>query len=66
MQMTIQRLQNIIDMAKGFKELDSSLSDTIEFELLKEKDTHLGSDTVRVLQKSAYGECNGKYLFMTP
>lgn len=60
MKMTIQRLGNIINMAKGFKELDSSLSDTIEFELLKEKDTFLGSDTIRVHQKSVYSECINK------
>lgn len=62
MKMTIQYLENIVNMAKGFKELDSSLSDTIEFDLLKEKDTFLGSDTIKVHQKSAYSECNGKNL----
>lgn len=65
-QLHINKLKAIIEMAEGFKQLDDSLSETITFELLSETDTWLGTDRVRVHQKSWYSECDGKYLINTP
>ena len=60
---SIGDLEAIIEEAKMLKKIDSSRSDTLEFELLEECDTHLGSDKVRVWVKSNYSECVGDIIY---
>ena len=63
LQINIEKLQNIIDAAKAAMKKDSSLSNILQIEVTKENDTHLGSDTVGVILKSNYAECNGEPIF---
>jgi hypothetical protein len=63
MQLSIQKLERLIEKAKAQIELDSSLSDVLEFDVCGEADTHLGDDHVAVWIKSGYAECNGKQIY---
>lgn len=56
---SIKDLELIIELAKRAKSTDSSLSETVELSLIKESDTHLGSDMLEVWLKSSYSECVG-------
>ena len=58
LQITIADLEMIIVYAKAKKQNDSAASNTLVFNLIEETDTHLGSDAIKVEQKSAYSECN--------
>ena len=62
-QITLDQLQRIIEAANRAKKTDSSLSETLEIELTKQSDTHLGGDMVGVVLKSGYAECNGQSIF---
>jgi len=59
-QLTIKDLKKIIEDAEMMKKYDSSLSDTLEINQLKECDTHTGSDLISVNIKSSYQECTSK------
>ena len=62
-QITIEKLERIIDAAKRAQKNDSSLSNTIELEVAKKADTHTGSDMVGVILLSSYSDCNGTVIF---
>lgn len=61
-QVTIEALEAIIANAKEKKQHDSSLSNTIEIELVEGCPFHTGSDRLRITQKSSYAECSSSYL----
>ena len=63
-QISIEKLEQLIDTAKRSIETDSDLSHTLELELVKSNDTHLGDDKIYVEIKSGYAECNSKGLMM--
>lgn len=62
-QITIEQLEVIINEVINAKASDSSLSSTITLEQVKETDTHLGSDIVRVCVNSNYSECVGTAIY---
>ena len=62
LQINIETLQSIIDEVKNERALDNSLSETIEFELIKSTDTWLGNDRFSATLKSGYQECYGTIL----
>lgn len=62
-QLSIEKLEHIILLAKEQQKTDSSLSSTLQFSLIDKSDTHLGDDHVAVWQQSAYAECDGKLLY---
>ena len=62
-QINLDHLRKIIHNAETAKKNDSSLSETLVFELDKETDSHLGSDVIRVTLKSGYSECNGREIW---
>lgn len=57
-QISIKKLQNIIEIAKDRKRHNHSVSRCIEIELVKKSDTHCGNDDVKVYLKNSYSECN--------
>ena len=59
LQIKIETLEMIIDEVKHQRSLDSSLSETIEFELINGTDTWLGDDRFSATLKSGYQECYG-------
>ena len=63
LQITIEKLQQILDAAKAKVENDQYLSNTIEIEITNKSETHLGSDTVGCEIKSGYSDCNGEVFF---
>lgn len=63
-QLTIETLEMIIDEAKHQQSIDSSLSSTLEFELINGTDTWLGNDRLSVILKSGYQECYGQKLYI--
>jgi hypothetical protein len=62
-QISLDHLKKIIYNAETAKKNDNSLSETLTFELDKEGDTHLGSDSIRVTLKSSYQECIGREIW---
>jgi hypothetical protein len=62
-QISLDHLRKIIYNAETAKRNDSSLSETLIFELDQETDSHLGSDITRVTLKSGYQECNGREIW---
>lgn len=62
-QISLDHLRKIIYNAETAKRNDESLSETLTFELDKECDTHLGSDSIRVTLKSGYSECIGREIW---
>ena len=61
-QLSINELEQIIALAKHAKSLDSSLSSTIELNILSQTDTHNGSDSFIAGIKSGFAECNSTHL----
>ena len=59
-QLSIEKLERILSEAKLLKHHDSSLSNTVQLTLIKENDTHNGSDVVEAYLKSSYSECDSK------
>ena len=62
-QITLDVLKKIIYNAETNIRLDSSISETLVFELEHSDETHLGTDDIRVTLKSSYQECNGKEIW---
>jgi hypothetical protein len=62
-QISLDHLRKIIYNAETAMKNDNSLSTTLTFELEREIDTHLGSDDIRVTQKSGYSDCIGKEIW---
>jgi len=65
LQITIEDLKKIIEEAEVAKKFNASLSNTIEIYLLRETDTHTGSDLISADIKSGYQECNSFHLMTT-
>lgn len=61
-QLTIQELKEIIECAEDMQKYNSSLSNTLEFELKSKTDTYNGNDRVLIDLKSIYSECNNGYV----
>jgi hypothetical protein len=61
-QINIETLEMIIDEVKHQRSLDNSLSETIEFKLIKGTDSWLGNDRFSATLKSGYQECFGTVL----
>jgi hypothetical protein len=61
-QLTINDLKFIIKEAEDMKQKDLSLSDTIEFDVIKTTDLHLGHDEGIIFIKSSYSDCNSKFI----
>lgn len=61
-QLTIQAIESLLDVANKAKQTDDSLSSTIEFELLEDRDSHTGSDKVRFTLKSSFQDANGTFI----
>ena len=57
-------LELILDEVKDMRKKDDSLSDTIEFTIIEQTDTHLGSDRFSAELKSGYSECYGKGIIL--
>ena len=57
-------LKMILKEAESMRRLDSSLSDTIVFNLITPTDSHLGSDRFGAELKSGYSECYGKAIIL--
>jgi hypothetical protein len=62
-QISIEKLERILNAAKEAIKYNSSLSDTIEIVVLQPSDTHCGSDRISVELKSSYSECIGHLIF---
>ena len=62
-QVTVGQLEKIIEAHKAAVKRDSSLSDTIEIEVTRKSDLHLGGDMIGVNVKSNYAECDGTTIF---
>jgi hypothetical protein len=62
-QVSIEMLERIVKNAKSAKAKDSSLSNTVELDFVRDSHTHLGTDQVGAWLKSGYAECNGELLF---
>ncbi len=62
-QLSIEKLEHIITLARKAKSLDNSLSTTLQFTLIDKIDSHLGDDHVAVWQQSGFAECNGELLY---
>lgn len=63
-QMTADLLKLILKEVDNMKRLDSSLSDTIVFNVIGYTDTHLGNDRFGAELKSGYSECDGKAIIL--
>lgn len=59
-QLSIEELERILSDAKLMRHHDSSLSNTIQLTLIRETDSHNGSDLVAANLKSGYAECDSK------
>lgn len=62
-QLSINKLEHLIKLAKAAKLKDESLSSTLQIELISDSDTHLGDDHIGVTVKSGYAECNGTLIY---
>lgn len=62
-QLSIEKLEYIIALAKKQQKADDSLSTTLQFTLIDKIDSHLGDDHVAVWLQSGYAECNGVLLY---
>jgi hypothetical protein len=62
LQLTINQLEKLITLAKENQKRDSSLSNTINIQVLSTPETHLGCSKITARINSAYAECIGKLL----
>lgn len=62
-QLSIEKLEHIIALAKEERKKDNSLSSVLEITLIDSIGTNLGDDHVAVWQHSNYAECSGKLIF---
>lgn len=61
-QLTLEKLKAIVEVAEERIERDNSLSRTVTIDLKEECDTHLGNDKVDIRLKSGYAECVGTFI----
>jgi hypothetical protein len=64
LQIKVVDLEKIIKAARTAQRGDGSLSGTLGIRVLKETNTHLGSDVLEVFLKSNYSECVGKQVYI--
>lgn len=63
-QITTDLLKLILSEVDNMRKNDSSLSNTILFELVEPTDSHLGNDRFGAELKSGYSECYGKAIIL--
>ena len=56
-QITIKQLESILNAAKKAQKNNSSFSNTLELEVTRPTETHLGGDMIGVEIKNNYAEC---------
>ena len=62
-QIKLTDLQRLVEIAQSKLLNDSDLTGTIEIEVLNYTDSYSGSDNLEFWLKSAYSECNSKFIY---
>jgi hypothetical protein len=60
--LTVEKLRAILEVVDDARHRNSSVSNTVVIELVKENENQTGSDTVKVYARSSYAECNDHFL----